>query len=761
MSELGSCGNDSMEGSNRDDRHAEMQPADIVQATFSADDGDPPAATSRISVKHAVVVIQKFSDYKRWLVEEIGFGGMLKLPLLHKLNLKYSAWLMRKAEDVHKVFGIPCGKRKVIGRDAVINPDAIKFIKNTIGMNRTGVHSLRAVEEFLLRDITEESSKLEKDCFQIAFVIFVMGLVLVPKTKYDYATIDFWGALASTENIAQFNWCQYVLDALLDAVRKLKRDIILNNLNTNLTGCHLFYQIFTLDSLHLGTFNKKHDVFPRISDFDADCLRNMIIMATDPIKSANSWSYAPVADEISLLLKKHNTRALLHLANERQSIMKDMLKLADDLYSSLSRRCVCCPARGFADCPLGGTVSNHVREQFSTPVTSKIDGRRLDLSGCGAKTPADEGSAGAKLSAQPLCRADTVKRVHVDLATPHEIVVEVTEFCKSTFRAIAEMYADLPSNFTAVVFGQSNKTLPKQKYIFQHGYATDPWGRGCVPYPPMPDVAEQIEHYFNNAQPGVLSSLFIIHDSPRYIRVTGLALKQQLVGERLLDHELMCIILRRFMQAHAGCNRDSPYLTWRHSLEADLSTLALSDHDYTYSISIQKQLTGECHPYDITTAQMFLLPVPLQDGWLLMMWDMIAKIIHVLDPLVRRHSTNPVVKVRQELVERKLHNALFNCLNEYYAGWPVVEDNWRTVFPALTDTNFCKEESGIAVVHIARHYDGRKMMLPLTKPNLAKTKKQALFECLKLQGNQTSKAGDALWAALAPSDSCFGSYSET
>uniref|UniRef100_A0A8R7QG50 Ubiquitin-like protease family profile domain-containing protein n=1 Tax=Triticum urartu TaxID=4572 RepID=A0A8R7QG50_TRIUA len=695
-------------------------------------------------------------------------------------------------------------------------------------MNRTGVHSLRAVEEFLLRDITEESSKLEKDCFQIAFVIFVMGLVLVPKTKYDYATIDFWGALASTENIAQFNWCQYVLDALLDAVRKLKRDIILNNLNTNLTGCHLFYQIFTLDSLHLGTFNKKHDVFPRISDFDADCLRNMIIMATDPIKSANSWSYAPlrdpsvvcymwgqcreknvktshstsrshnkksggayvaqpvqtpsvehadapvgapvpisapmgdigpmdlgnylrqhypklVADEISLLLKKHNTRALLHLANERQSIMKDMLKLADDLYSSLSRRCVCCPARGFADCPLGGTVSNHVREQFSTPVTSKIDGRRLDLSGCGAKTPADEGSAGAKLSAQPLCRADTVKRVHVDLATPHEIVVEVTEFCKSTFRAIAEMYADLPSNFTAVVFGQSNKTLPKQKYIFQHGYATDPWGRGCVPYPPMPDVAEQIEHYFNNAQPGVLSSLFIIHDSPRYIRVTGLALKQQLVGERLLDHELMCIILRRFMQAHAGCNRDSPYLTWRHSLEADLS----------------KQLTGECHPYDITTAQMFLLPVPLQDGWLLMMWDMIAKIIHVLDPLVRRHSTNPVVKVRQELVERKLHNALFNCLNEYYAGWPVVEDNWRTVFPALTDTNFCKEESGIAVVHIARHYDGRKMMLPLTKPNLAKTKKQALFECLKLQGNQTSKAGDALWAALAPSDSCFGSYSET
>uniref|UniRef100_M8BDE8 Uncharacterized protein n=1 Tax=Aegilops tauschii TaxID=37682 RepID=M8BDE8_AEGTA len=149
---------------------------------------------------------------------EIGFGCMLKLPVIQQLNLKFSAWTISKvsirrraiiltewyilkfwAEDVHKIFGIPFGHRNVRGRDTFIKREAIHFIKSTLGMDKIGVHSLRAAEKFLLQDISETSSKLEKDCFQIAFVIFVMGHVLAPTTKHDYATIDYWGALASIE----------------------------------------------------------------------------------------------------------------------------------------------------------------------------------------------------------------------------------------------------------------------------------------------------------------------------------------------------------------------------------------------------------------------------------------------------------------------------------------------------------------------------------------------------------------------------------
>jgi hypothetical protein len=47
--------------------------------------------------------------------------------------------------------------------------------------------------------------------------------------KHDYATIDFWGALANTEIIPRFNWCEYVLEALMDATCKTKKDMALNN----------------------------------------------------------------------------------------------------------------------------------------------------------------------------------------------------------------------------------------------------------------------------------------------------------------------------------------------------------------------------------------------------------------------------------------------------------------------------------------------------------------------------------------------------
>ncbi|XBJ11384.1 hypothetical protein VPH35_016090 [Triticum aestivum] len=173
---------------------------------------DLPTATSRMSVKHVVEVIRSFNEYKRFLVTSIGFGGMLDLQMLQTLNLKFSAWTMSKVstscraivraankvlkfwpEDVHKVFGIPCGHRNIKGRDGHIKPEAVQFIKTALGMDKKGLHSLRAVEDFLRRDISESSSKLEKDCFQIAFVIFVMGHVLAPTTNHDYATIDFWG----------------------------------------------------------------------------------------------------------------------------------------------------------------------------------------------------------------------------------------------------------------------------------------------------------------------------------------------------------------------------------------------------------------------------------------------------------------------------------------------------------------------------------------------------------------------------------------
>lgn len=92
--------------------------------------------------------------------------GQCLLPGIHSIRV----------EDPH-VLGRGCARRiwhpllpsSISGHDGHIKLDAVQLMKSTLGMNKTGVHSLRAAEEFLLRDISESLSKLEKDCFQIAF----------------------------------------------------------------------------------------------------------------------------------------------------------------------------------------------------------------------------------------------------------------------------------------------------------------------------------------------------------------------------------------------------------------------------------------------------------------------------------------------------------------------------------------------------------------------------------------------------------------
>lgn len=72
----------------------------------------------------------------------------------------------------------------------------------------------------------------------------------------------------------------------------------------------------------------------------------------------------------------------------------------------------------------------------------------------------------------------------------------VLNYFKSTLMSIAQMHADLPANTPFTVFGQCCTNLHKRKYIFQHGFATDPWVNGVVPHPPhMPTTDLIVAHF--------------------------------------------------------------------------------------------------------------------------------------------------------------------------------------------------------------------------------------------------------------------------
>jgi hypothetical protein len=164
-----------------------------------------------LSVSRVLSIVLAFDDYKKLLVNEIGFGGILSLPPISRFNLRFSKWIMSKVDaasmsinlgesrkirfwdaDVHKVFGIPCGSRDIHALDAQASDLSVQFMRRAMGMPEKGGQVLKCAEIIITRPHKEATcSNLEKDCFQMAFVIFTMGHLLAPSTKHDFTSLDY------------------------------------------------------------------------------------------------------------------------------------------------------------------------------------------------------------------------------------------------------------------------------------------------------------------------------------------------------------------------------------------------------------------------------------------------------------------------------------------------------------------------------------------------------------------------------------------
>lgn len=205
--------------------------------------------------------------------------------------------------------------------------------------------------------------------------------------------------------------------------------------------------------------------------------------------------------------------------------------------ASISKRCICCAARGFSDCPARAIDTCQV-DTLTTPCGPKIPGVRLDMSACKGSwslflaisllssvlTVYNEfftlplihllrhsqlHFAGANSTSKPTSdeRSDRQqnKRVRIDEEAVASMTSQIIHFARQTLQAISELFIDLPNDGSTTVFGQKSDGLPGRKYVFKAGFQTDPWIRGVVPCPPQAYVSEQLEVFFATAPATELS----------------------------------------------------------------------------------------------------------------------------------------------------------------------------------------------------------------------------------------------------------------
>lgn len=143
------------------------------------------------------------------------------------------------------MFGIPCsrkavyeGKRKYNRKDKMSN-----ILRGCLRMDSKDERSLKAVQEILERSYKNGMRPEDEDAFKVSFVIFVMASLLAPGLKHDFAGADYWGALSDPCEIHTYDWGAYVIQRLMDAVLRVKVDLLKRAKVFSILGCPLFLQV--------------------------------------------------------------------------------------------------------------------------------------------------------------------------------------------------------------------------------------------------------------------------------------------------------------------------------------------------------------------------------------------------------------------------------------------------------------------------------------------------------------------------------------
>lgn len=233
------------------------------------DNNDNPSffdpATSRSSAKRALSVVSKFNNEKRKLVEEISFQGILDLPQINKVDRKLTVSLLSKVDiarheitiggnvtiqindvNVQKILAIPCGPRNLVGlpdADLQEKMDFIKFAIGSIAINPEETCSVKVAEAILSMEYPNGMNQEESDRFKVSFVVFVTGHFLIAKPRTNHGIQDYWGALLLPCEIAQYNFCSFVADELIESARKVQSELRLGRPVKNVTGCTLVLQV--------------------------------------------------------------------------------------------------------------------------------------------------------------------------------------------------------------------------------------------------------------------------------------------------------------------------------------------------------------------------------------------------------------------------------------------------------------------------------------------------------------------------------------
>ncbi|XP_021724309.1 uncharacterized protein LOC110691680 [Chenopodium quinoa] len=187
-------------------------------------------------VKAFATAVKKFDDSRMKLVIEMGFGGLLSIPLTF-VPQKFVYWLLTRVMgdgsitfgdecvlplspvQVEYVLGIPMGSKELpctIPEDKQAEHSRIleKFGKNEhISLVAALGALIRKDEEGNVLSLSDD----EKADFKIAFLITTLGYLLCATANTSYLGVKLVPSLLVYDEADEYDWCTYVFNWMVSS----------------------------------------------------------------------------------------------------------------------------------------------------------------------------------------------------------------------------------------------------------------------------------------------------------------------------------------------------------------------------------------------------------------------------------------------------------------------------------------------------------------------------------------------------------------
>ena len=156
--------------------------------------------------------------------------------LSHTLVIADGSRIHFNKVDVARVFGIPSAGMSIFSKPANIQCCISDLSPPDAPLNAKHFRSIKVAQGIVSREIEGPMSAIEQGEFRAAFVVFVLSTLLAPCAKHDRVSDDYMHAIQNPAQIRFYDWAEYVLRRLLDAVAKLKSK------SPIFMGAHCFYR---------------------------------------------------------------------------------------------------------------------------------------------------------------------------------------------------------------------------------------------------------------------------------------------------------------------------------------------------------------------------------------------------------------------------------------------------------------------------------------------------------------------------------------